>query len=166
VIVLGIDPGSRKTGWAVIQVEGRAISAVDYGILRLDVSGEFVDRLVELHNGLAALLDRHPPDHAAVEAIFQSGTTKNYQSALKLGQARGVALLAIASRGIPIEEYPPAEVKKSLAGHGRAEKWQVQEMIRIQLSLAATPPEDAADALAIATCHALRLQNPIWRALR
>ncbi len=129
-------------------------------------SQPFYERLLKIHDELCKVIDVHHPDEAAAEGIFASGVTQNYQSALKLGQARGAALVALARAGIPLAEYPPAEVKKSLVGHGRAEKWQIQGMIQSLLKLGETPAEDAADALAVAVCHAFRAQLPQLRGLR
>lgn len=166
MIVIGIDPGSQKTGWGVVEVIRRDLSAVGWGVIRMSSSQPFYERLLKIHDELARIIDLYHPDEAAAEGIFQSGAVQNFQSALKLGQARGAALLALARARLPLAEYPPAEVKKSLVGHGRAEKWQMQGMIRSVLKLDETPAEDAADALAVAVCHAFRAQHPQLRGLR
>lgn len=166
MIVLGIDPGSQKTGWGVVEVVRRDLVALGWGVVRMPSSQPFYERLLKIHDELSKVIDLYHPDEAAAEGIFQSGTVQNYQSALKLGQARGAALLAMARAKIPLAEYPPAEVKKSLVGHGRAEKCQMQGMIRSVLKLDETPAEDAADALAVAVCHAFRAQHPQLRGLR
>jgi len=162
VIVLGIDPGSVRTGWAVVSTGKRDFQVMGYGTIHLEAPA-IADRLVVLHRELAALIDTYKPDAAAVEALFQSANVHNYQSILKLGHARGVALLALVEHGISVAEYPPAEVKKALTGHGRAEKDQVREMIRSLLHLKAVPAQDASDALAIAVCHCFREQSLVTK---
>jgi crossover junction endodeoxyribonuclease RuvC len=166
VIVLGIDPGSRKAGWGVIEVGRRGAVPLDWGIIRLTTSSPIMERLVELHDALMAVITQHRPAQAAVEGMFQGGRMQNVQSVLKLGHARGVVLLAIGQAGLPLAEYAPAEVKKAITGRGRAEKWQMQEMVKSLLSLPELPGEDAADALAIALCHGFRLQSPLPGGLR
>ncbi len=161
MIVLGIDPGSLRTGWGVLEVRGLRILPLDWGIIRMKSSTPLHERLVTIHHGLTVVCQEHRVESAAIEGIFQAGGMKNPRSVLVLGHARGAALLTLARLGLPVNEYPPAEVKKSLVGHGRAEKWQMQEMIRSLLGLETLPAEDAADALAIAVCHAFRVQNPI-----
>jgi len=125
-----------------------------------------MDRLAQLHDALMGIITEHRPAQAAVEGMFQGGQMKNVQSVLKLGHARGVVLLAMAQASIPLAEYAPAEVKKAITGRGRAEKWQMQEMIKSLLSLEKLPGEDAADALSIALCHGFRLQSPLPGGLR
>lgn len=165
-IVLGIDPGSLKTGWGVVSLEGRDVIAMGWGVVRMSSSAPLLERLTVIHRELCQVLDTWQPESAAVEGIFQHGTSKNYASTLKLGHARGAALLAIAHRGVSVEEYSPAEVKKTLTGRGRADKHQVGEMIRAMLRIKEQLPEDASDALAVATCHAFRLRNPLPRGIR
>lgn len=148
-------------GWGIVSVRGNRLAAAGWGVIRQSSDRPMVERLVHIHEELDAVLRTWKPDSAAVEGIFQSGPTKNVQSALKLAHARGVALLAVARAGIAVAEYAPAEVKKSLTGHGRAEKGQVMEMVRAILGMTGPVPEDAADALAVATCHAFRIQNPL-----
>ena len=164
MIVLGIDPGTRKTGLGLVQPQGRSYAARGYGTIRLDPDAPLVERLGVLHRELASLLEQHHPDAAVVEGIFYSGAAGNYQSTLKLGHARGVVLLAVAQSRVPLAEYPPAEVKKALTGHGRAEKAQVRGMICALLRLATPPAEDASDALALALCHCFRTEHALtWR---
>jgi len=151
--VLGIDPGTLICGYGVVDVEGPDIKVVDYGVVRC--SGlPLHDRLRVIHAGLASIISRHSPEVAAVEGVFHG---VNPRTALKIGEARGVALLAAAAAGLPVVEYSPATVKKAVVGSGRAHKAQVQQMVRIILGLAELPePEDAADALALAICHCHR----------
>lgn len=165
-IVLGIDPGSLKTGWGVVSMDGRTITATGWGVVKMKSSQPLLERLTIIHEGLCQVLDTYRPDAAAIEGIFQHGSNKNYASTLKLGHARGAALLAVGHRGVSLEEYAPAEVKKTLTGRGRADKHQVTEMIRAMLKIDEKLPEDAADALAIAMCHAFRLRNPLPRGIR
>jgi crossover junction endodeoxyribonuclease RuvC len=149
--IMGIDPGTETTGFGVIETDGSQHSAVVYGAIRTKPKTPFHERLLQIRNGLSEVLDREKVDAVAVEGMFQAS---NVQSALKLGHARGVALLAAAEKGIPVFEYSPLEIKSAIVGYGRAEKHQVQGMVRFLLRLAETPtPNDAADALAVAICH-------------
>ncbi len=163
---MGIDPGSLKTGWGVVSVRGQAVKGVAWGVIRLKSGAPLVERLKIIYDELSVVIQEYQPAEVAVEGIFQSGNTKNFASTLKLGHARGAALLAVAGKEIPLSEYAPAAVKKALTGRGRADKNQVKEMIRAVLGIAESPPEDAADALAVATCHAFRLQYPVVGTLR
>ena len=147
--VLGIDPGSHRLGWAVVRRVGARLVHVAHGVIA--AKGEtLAERLVVIERELAAVLRAHTLEAASVESIFFS---KDAQAAAKLGHARGVALLVCARAGLPIAEYPPARVKRTVTGHGRAEKAQVAMMVRAVLALPAVPPYDAADALAIAITH-------------
>jgi len=152
--VLGIDPGTATTGFGVIEGApgaGGPIALVDYGVIRTAAGTPMPERLAELHAGLAALLDAHQPSAMAVEELFFS---TNASTALTVGQARGVILLAGAQAGVPIFEYKPLQVKLALTGYGAADKRQVQDMLRLVLGLDRIPrPDDAADAIAIALCH-------------
>ena len=156
-IVMGIDPGSRITGYGIISVLGNHYRCLDYGAIRCHGRGgqtSFGQRLKTIHHELLRLLRRHAPAVVAVETVFHA---VNARSALQLGHARGVALLAAAELEIPLVEYSPLEVKKSVSGVGRATKEQVQTMVRILLKLKESPqPNDAADALAVALCHAFK----------
>lgn len=149
--LLGLDPGLRCTGWGVIEADGNRLGHVADGVVRPAEDAPLADRLTELFDGLAAVIARHRPHEAAVEETFVS---RNAVSTLKLGQARGVVLLAPARAGLPVAEYPANLVKKSLVGTGHAAKEQIGAMVKVLLpgSDAATP--DAADALAVAICHA------------
>lgn len=154
MIVIGIDPGSRVTGYGVVSRQGSQLQCIEYGVVRgiyKGESNELHDRLPRIYSGLHECLNLHPPDAVALEGIFHA---VNAKTALKLGQARGVALLAAAQTGAEIFEYSPLQVKKSVVGYGRAEKSQVQLMVARLLGLKEHPkPHDAADALAIAICH-------------
>jgi crossover junction endodeoxyribonuclease RuvC len=154
VRVLGIDCGSERTGYGVVDSDGTDHRLVAAGVIRTSPKDAFERRLLEIAGGLRRLIGEHGPECAAVEGVFYSA---NVKTALKLAQVRGVALLAVAEAGIGLAEYSPLEVKTSVVGYGRAEKGQVQMMIRSLLRLA-EPIEslDACDALAVAICHATR----------
>jgi crossover junction endodeoxyribonuclease RuvC len=146
VIVVGIDPGSQRTGWAVLRSEGSRLVSVEHATLRLP-AGSLAERLTALHASLVEGLGRHRPQRVVLESVFHH---KNARSALVLGQARGVALLAAAQSGAELVELSPAEVKRSVTGNGRADKYQVQRMVQVLLGLPQPPATDAADALAMA----------------
>jgi crossover junction endodeoxyribonuclease RuvC len=149
---IGIDPGTAIMGWGVVDEQGGTLKLVDYGALTTPATMAQPDRLVTLYSGLQHILATYQPTAAAVEELFFS---KNVTTALTVGQARGVALLAVAQAQIAIYEYKPLSVKQAVAGYGGADKKQMQEMIRITLQLSSIPrPDDAADALAVAICHA------------
>ena len=153
--VFGIDPGSARTGYGCVQSDGTRHRLIACGAISISARKPFPEKLEVIHAELGALLERHRPDCVAIENLFHA---VNARSALKLGHARGVAMLAAVEAGVPIVEYTPAEVKQSVVGYGRAEKAQVQSMIRLLLGLAEPPsPFDAADALAIAICHVHRV---------
>jgi crossover junction endodeoxyribonuclease RuvC len=150
-VILGIDPGTAITGYGVISEAGRGPRALAYGVIRTPANQELSRRLVTIYAALNELLDAHQPDAVAVEEVFFS---KNARTALSVGHARGVVLLAAAHRGIPLFHYKPAQVKQAVTGYGGADKRQIQEMMRMLLALEEIPrPDDAADALAIALCH-------------
>lgn len=149
-LVMGIDPGSRVTGYGLVEVQGPRTRHVAHGCIRCP-GGDLPPRLKRIHAGLAEVIAEYSPAEIAVESVF---VRRNVNSALVLGQARGVALLAVAQAGLPLHEYSPAQVKSAIVGNGRAEKTQVQHMVRALLELKETPSTDAADALAIALCHA------------
>lgn len=155
--VLGIDPGLRNLGWGVIDVLGAKITHVANGICHSDAEdGDLAQRLVSLHTQLTEVLRRYAPDAAAVEHTF---VNKDAVATLKLGQARGIALLVPAQAGLAIGEYAPNAVKKAVVGVGHAAKSQVDHMVRLQLPGVVIEGPDAADALAIAICHAHHLQS-------
>jgi crossover junction endodeoxyribonuclease RuvC len=147
--ILGIDPGSRFTGYGIIDIEGDRASAVSYGVIKTG-KGEFPERLGAIFSGICSLLEEYNPAEFAIEDVFVS---KNAASALKLGQARGAAICAAISRSLPVSEYSPRSVKQAIVGRGGADKVQVQHMVCVLLQLAESPAEDAADALAVALCH-------------
>ncbi|HVI27755.1 crossover junction endodeoxyribonuclease RuvC [Hansschlegelia sp.] len=149
--ILGIDPGLRRTGWGVIGVAGSRLSFVAAGVVKPDDALDLARRLALLHAGLSAVLAAHAPDEAAVEETF---VNTNASATLKLGQARGVAMLVPALAGVPVAEYSPNLIKKTVVGAGHADKRQIQAMISILLPKAIVSGPDAADALAIAICHA------------
>ena len=151
VRIIGIDPGLRRCGWGIVDSQGNRLSFVASGTVTPPVDLSLAERLVRLHQGLLALLDQYRPDEAAVEETFVSAGAR---SALQLGQARGVVLMTPASRGLPVGEYAANLIKKSVVGSGHAEKTQVQTMVKILLPAADFKGADAADALAIAICHA------------
>jgi crossover junction endodeoxyribonuclease RuvC len=156
-LILGVDPGSLKTGYAFIKQVGRQLSVVESGAIRLPSKNELHLRLGQLHQTLSQLIEQHQPDVCAVEDIFAH---RNARSALALGQARGVVLAIAGLRELPLSAYPPATVKRAVAGNGRADKTQIQKMVRVLLSLQAAPQEDEADAMAVAMCHALCGRQP------
>jgi crossover junction endodeoxyribonuclease RuvC len=154
VRVLGIDCGSERTGYGVIESDGLDHRMVAAGVIRTNPKDAFERRLLEIAGGLRRLIGEHQPETAAVEGVFAA---VNAKSALKLAHVRGVALLAVAEAGVYLAEYSPLEVKMSVVGYGRAEKAQVQLMVRSLLRLAEPiASEDACDALAVAICHATR----------
>lgn len=149
--LLGLDPGLRHTGWGVIDVSGNRLTHVADGAVHSDEDAPLAERLCQLHAGISRVVEEYEPDEAAVEETFVNA---NAASTLKLGQARAVSLLVPAMAGLPVAEYPNNQVKKSVVGQGRAEKGQVQAMIRLLLPGCAISTPDAADALAVAICHA------------
>ncbi len=150
MIVLGIDPGSHQTGWGVIRTGASRMHHVASGTIRAG-AGDLAARLLTIADGLEAVLREHRPTDVAIEAIFHH---RNSQSALKLGQARGAALVCVARSGAALFEYTPAEIKRAVASHGRAPKEQVQRMVRLLLGFQGELGLDASDALATAICHA------------
>jgi crossover junction endodeoxyribonuclease RuvC len=153
VIALGIDPGTRRLGWGVVSRTGNRLLHIAHGVIALDGSESIASRLVELESQLTDVIAAHRPTVSSVESLFFN---KDAQAAAKLGHARGVVLLCLARAGIPIAEYAPAKIKRTIAGNGQADKRQVALMVRAALALDALPPVDASDALAIAMTH-LRL---------
>lgn len=153
--VIGIDPGLRRTGWGVVDIHGTRVSHVANGVCASDGTDDLAQRLVALFRGLGDVVARYAPDRAAVEHTF---VNKDAAGTLKLGQARGIALLVPALAGLPVAEYAPNAVKKVVVGVGHADKRQVEHMVRLQLPKAEIAGPDAADALAIALCHAHHVQ--------
>ena len=147
--ILGIDPGSRITGFGVIEWAGGRVAYVESGCIRTG-NGEFAERLKVIFDSVRDVIAIYRPEQVAVERVFMH---KNPDSALKLGQARGAALCAVMVEGLKVSEYTPAEVKQATVGKGNAAKSQIQHMVQALLKLPGTPQEDAADALAVALCH-------------
>ncbi len=152
MVILGIDPGTATTGFGLIRVVGNKFKAVQYGVITTEAHMPMEKRLLKLHHELSNLIDTYKPDHVAVEELFFN---RNITTGITVGQARGVILLACAEKEIAVYEYTPLEVKQALVGYGRADKNQIQQMVKRFLGLTALPkPDDAADGLAIAICHA------------
>jgi crossover junction endodeoxyribonuclease RuvC len=151
VRIIGIDPGLRRTGWGMIVCEGTRISHIADGVLTSDQTRSLAERLVQLREQLAKVIAEWHPDEAAVEETFVNSDAR---ATLKLGQARGIALLVPAEAGLPVAEYAPNQVKKTVVGTGHAEKDQIHHMVKLLLPRAQPQSPDAADALAIAICHA------------
>lgn len=150
LVVLGIDPGSVATGYGVVAMHGSALVHVESGVVRTETRKSMGERLDQIFLGLSLVIARAQPREAAIETLYHS---RNVVSALKLGQARGVALLASARGGLDVHEYAPSEVKKAVVGHGGAEKAQVQQMVAALLGLRFEGRFDTTDALALAICH-------------
>ena len=149
--IFGIDPGSARTGYGCLQTDGSRHRIIVAGVISAPAAATFPEKLLEIHRRLAALIEESRPDCVAIESLFHAN---NVRSALKLGHARGVAVLAAVEAGLPVVEYTPAEIKRAVVGYGRAEKHQVQQMMKLLLGLSEAPsPHDAADALAVAICH-------------
>jgi crossover junction endodeoxyribonuclease RuvC len=149
-IILGVDPGSRRTGFGVIHLEGSKTEYISSGVIRIPDTA-LPERLKVIFDNISEIITRHNPQEVAVENVFMA---KSAGSALKLGQARGAAIVAAVSRNLPVAEYEARKVKQSVVGTGAATKKQVQHMVRTLLNLPGDPQEDAADALAVALCHA------------
>ncbi|BAU56920.1 crossover junction endodeoxyribonuclease RuvC [Halorhodospira halochloris] len=158
--ILGIDPGSRVTGYGVIDNYAQC-SLVTQGTLRLQRNSSLAARLGEIHRGIEGIIEDHRPDEVALERVF---VHRNADTALKLGHARGAAITACVLAELTIAEYTPAQIKQSIVGGGRADKQQIGYMVRALLGLRCQPAEDAADALAAALCHAHHKDSPIARA--
>ena len=149
-IVLGIDPGSQRTGFGVIDVQGKQLTYIASGCIRIDTTVSDAERLKQVYAGVSEIIATYHPVEGAIEQVFMF---QNAGSALKLGQARGVAMVAMAKHDLPVSAYSAKQVKQSVVGYGAADKAQVQHMVKTLLRLSDTPQEDAADALAIALCH-------------
>jgi crossover junction endodeoxyribonuclease RuvC len=148
--ILGIDPGLRRTGWGLVEVRGNSLSFVAAGTVRAPLDGEMAQRLVVLHEGLSEVVRGFVPDEAAVEQTF---VNKDAAGTLKLGQARGIALLVPALAGVSVAEYSPNSVKKTIVGTGHAGTDQIRMMVKVLLPKSEFDSDDAADALAVAICH-------------
>ena len=151
MLVLGIDPGTAITGYGLVREDEAGLTLVDYGVITTAAGRPLPERLQAIYQGLADVAREHQPQQAAVEELFFS---RNVRTALSVGHARGVTLLALADAGLPIHEYKPLEIKQAITGYGGAGKQQIQEMVRLLLNLDTVPePDDAADAVAVAVCH-------------
>lgn len=160
MISFGVDPGSRRTGWGAVSIEGSRMVCVDHGVIRVPEAAPLSERLALIFDALEGHLSRLAPERVFLESVFSH---KSAKSALVLGQARGVALLAAAKSGRPVGEVSPSEVKKAVTGSGRATKEQVQQMVQALLGLPEAAPSDAADALSVAIAGASVAK---WSALR
>ena len=158
--ILGIDPGLRRTGWGVVEIAGNRLGFLDCGSVLTDNRAALAARLLAIHDGLMRILDEYRPDEAAVEATF---VNKDATATLKLGQARGIAMVVPAKAGMPVAEYAPNLVKKSIVGAGHGDKAQVRMMIGVLLPKADPASDDAADALAVAVTHAHHRQSVVLK---
>jgi crossover junction endodeoxyribonuclease RuvC len=158
--IIGIDPGLRRTGWGIVETLGNSLRFVAAGSVRSDDKASLATRLRQLHDGLAEILRRQAPHEAAVEVTF---VNKDAAATLKLGQARGIAMLVPALAGLPVAEYAPNAVKKTVIGVGHGDKTQIQMMVKVLMPKAVFDSADAADALAIAVCHAHHRQSVVSR---
>lgn len=151
MIIMGVDPGTAITGYGVIEQLGNRFRLLEYGAVRSTTNSAVPERLQSIFDGINQIIDMHKPDHLAIEELFFN---KNTKTALAVGQARGVIILAACLKKLPVFEYTPLQVKQAVVGYGRAEKQQVQFMVKAILNLTEIPkPDDAADALAIGICH-------------
>ena len=160
--IIGIDPGLRRTGWGVGETQSNSLRFVASGTVTSDADLDLAGRLCQLHDGLTEIIRTHQPDEAAVEQTF---VNKDAVATLKLGQARGIALLVPAMAGLPVAEYAPNAVKKAVIGVGHGEKRQIHMMVKVLMPKATFNTDDAADALAIAICHSHHRQSAKARAL-
>jgi crossover junction endodeoxyribonuclease RuvC len=158
--ILGVDPGLRHTGWGIVTTRGNALTFIASGTIHAPLDGELAQRLLAIHRGLSEVVRAHTPDEAAVEQTF---VNRDAAATLKLGQARGIALLVPAEAGLAVAEYAPNQVKKTIVGAGHAEKAQIRMMIGILLPKADPRTDDAADALAIAVTHAHHRQSAMLK---
>lgn len=151
-IILGVDPGYGITGYGIVQVQGSRLICLDFGVIRTPKTDEFCARLKFLYQELKKIIKKHKPDLIAIEALFFA---KNLKTAMKVSQARGAIILTTVLKKVPTVEFTPLQVKQAVCGYGRAEKGQIQQMVKLLLNLKFIPePDDAADALAVAICAA------------
>jgi crossover junction endodeoxyribonuclease RuvC len=151
MIILGIDPGIAIVGYSLVECKGNNFKAIDYGCITTDSGMLFPDRLKFVYDRLTEIIEKYNPDDLAIEELFFN---KNVKTAIKVGQARGVEILAAVNQGLATYEYTPLQIKQAVTGYGRADKNQVQEMVKMLLNLKEKPkPDDVADALAVAICH-------------
>lgn len=157
MIIIGLDPGTRITGFGIIKVSGNQYQALDYGCIRPPSKDLLTDRYLIIYNALEEIIEKYKPDALVIETQY---VKENIQSAIKLGMVRGIAIIVAKKRGIPVFEYAPTKAKLAVVGRGHASKAQVQRMVQVLLRLSQLPePEDAADALALAICHAHSAQH-------
>ncbi|WP_135555033.1 crossover junction endodeoxyribonuclease RuvC [Paenibacillus cymbidii] len=150
--ILGIDPGIAIVGFGFIEKQGSRLTPIQYGSIQTEAHTDPAQRLKAVYDSIRELIDKYKPDEVAIEKLFFN---RNVTTAFAVGQARGVLILAAVQNGLPVAEYTPLQVKQAIVGYGKAEKKQVQEMVRMFLKLQAAPkPDDVADALAVAICHA------------
>lgn len=162
--IMGIDPGYAIMGWGIVDVKGNKFTPVDYGSITTDSKMKMEDRLEHLYNMLESIIHQYKPDEVAIEELFFNNNAK---TALMVGQARGVAVLAAVKGGVRINEYTPLQIKQALVGYGRADKKQVQQMVKTILNLREVPkPDDTADAVAAAICHGHCIGNRMVQKLR
>lgn len=160
MIILGVDPGFAITGYGFVKYEGNKFSVIDYGAITTKSGKPLKNRLLELYTELEELIAKYRPDAISIEELFFN---KNIKTALNVGHARGVVVLCAAKSNIETYEYTPLQVKQSVVGYGRADKTQVQQMVKVLLNLSSTPkPDDVADALAVAICHAHSEKFSAW----
>jgi len=150
-LILGLDPGSRRTGFGLVHITGNTLEYVSSGTIHINEKAEWPERLKEVFDSVREIIAKHQPQEMAIEQVFMG---KSAGSALKLGQARGAAIVAATHENLPVFEYEARKIKQAVVGSGAAEKKQVQQMVKMLLKLPAIPKEDAADALAVAICHA------------
>ena len=156
MIILGIDPGIATVGYSIVECKGNNFKALDYGVIRTEAGEDFPDRIKTIYDRMLEIIEKYQPEDLAIEELFFN---KNVKTAIMVGQARGVEILAGINSGLGIYEYTPLQIKQAVTGYGRADKRQVQEMVRMLLNLKEIPkPDDAADALAIALCHGAGLK--------
>lgn len=158
--IIGIDPGLRRTGWGIVESQGNSLRFIASGTVRSDEKADLASRLFQLFEGLEAIIHTHQPQEAAVENTF---VNKDAAATLKLGQARGIAMLVPARAGLRVGEYAPNAVKKTVTGVGHGDKKQIRTMVKVLMPLAEFDSDDAADALAIAICHAHHRTSIVWR---
>lgn len=151
MVIMGVDPGFATTGYGIVKYEGNKFSPLDYGVVTTEAGEPFAQRLLKLDERISAIIDKYNPDAISVEELFFS---KNIKTAITAAHGRGIVLAAAARSGSEVFEYTPLQVKQAVVGYGRAEKSQIQQMVKVILNLPDIPrPDDAADALAIAICH-------------
>lgn len=159
--ILGVDPGSRITGFGIIDVVGNGQKFITCGCIKIKATTNtnWADRLLQVFQDLTQIINEYKPEHLSIEQVF---VHKNVQGALKLGQARGAAIVAAANLGLAMDEYSPREIKQAVVGYGAADKQQVQHMTQVILNLSKLPQADAADALAVAICHANKMGVTVY----